>query len=281
MFAQVISALMRALMVAAIVALPALAVPALDGGTGGDGTQTVVLVALVAGLLIFLEYSSAYPSFVEFRYAPPINRLWFAALAVTVIFTTAIFANGQGGGTFSALLTSIARLFSGYLDMPFSPVRAMVLMLPPDAPAQLVSVVRTMAGFAYALSLFVIVLFFVMIRVLDWPVRNGAFNVWINLPLFDPTVGHDVVRRLRQHARVNLLLGFLLPFVLPAIGQIAAGWIDPLTLNRPLTLIWAVTLWAILPASIMIRGMAIGRVADMIQQKRDRAYAAQDQEYAL
>ncbi len=45
-----------------------------------DTTQIVALLALLAAVFTFVEYFSAYPSFVEFRNAPPFNRLRFVAL---------------------------------------------------------------------------------------------------------------------------------------------------------------------------------------------------------
>ena len=52
--------------------------------------------------------------------------------------------------------------------------------------------------------------FLVLVRIMNWPVRQGAFNVWVNLPLFDPTAGGDVIYRLQRDARINIALGFLL-----------------------------------------------------------------------
>ncbi len=270
MITQLINALLRAILVAVLVALPALVLPS----TSHDGTQIVVLVALVVALLVFLEYNSAYPSFVEFRYAPPINRLRFGALFLTVAVLCAVSTNRGDGTTVSAIAASVAGLTADWLDVPFSPVRLMQLVLPPDAPDRLVQVMRDTAGFAYFMALLIVAVFFFLVRVKDWPARNGAFNVWVNLPLFDPTAGRDVVTRLQRHGLINLVLGFLLPFLIPAITKIASGVIDPMILRNPQTLIWVVSLWALLPAGLMIRGMAMNRIAQMILQKRERAYAA-------
>ena len=274
MIAQLINALVRAILSAVLVALPAPALPS----ASQDGTQIVVLIALVIALLVFLEYNSAYPSFVEFRYAPPINRLRFGAAFVTVAVLSAVCADTAATGTLAEIAASLAGLSADLLDVPFSPVRLMVLMLPPDAPPALVSTLRDAAGFAYFIGLMIIAVFFVLVRVMGWPARTGAFNVWVNLPLFDPTAGRDVVTRLQRHGLINLVLGFLLPFLLPALSKLASGFVDPLVLADPQTLIWVVSLWAILPASLMIRGMAMNRIAQMILQKRQRAYAAAEAE---
>ncbi|WP_245723324.1 hypothetical protein [Lutimaribacter saemankumensis] len=255
---------------AVLVALPALALPS----ASDDGPQIVVLISIIIALLVFLEYNSAYPSFVEFRYAPPINRLRFGALFLTVAVLSAVCADENTTSTIGAIAASLAGLIAGFLDIPFSPVRLIGLILPADAPATLVETLRIAAGFAYFVSLCIVGLFFLLVHVAGWPARHGAFNVWINLPLFDPTAGSDVVTRLRRHGLINLVLGFLLPFLLPAVAKAASGIVDPMILENEQTMIWVVSLWAILPASMMIRGIAMNRIAQMILQKRERAYAA-------
>ena len=105
-------------------------------------------------------------------------------------------------------------------------------------------------------------------RILGWPSRMGSFNVWINLPTFDPTTGGDVVERLERDARFNIALGFLLPFLIPAAVKVAAIAFQPVTLESPQTLIWTMTAWAFLPASLLMRGIAMGRIAGMIAEKR-------------
>jgi hypothetical protein len=123
------------------------------------------------------------------------------------------------------------------------------------------------------MSLIAMTAFLVLVRILGWPARHGAFNVWVNLPLFDPTAGGDVLQRLKRDARINIALGFLLPFIIPAVVKATADLIDPISLENPQTLIWTISAWAFLPASMIMRGIAMGRIAEMIEEKRKRAYA--------
>lgn len=259
----------RGLMVASLIATPALVLP----GLGTDSTQITVLVALLAAFLTFVEYNSNFPSIVEFRDAPPFNRLRFVALFCTVLTLAAIFKGQTDPTLLTTALTSIGTIIGNAIDFPYSPVRLVVLMLPADADPSLVSSVRTSAGIAYLVSLIAMTAFVILVRVLGWPARNGAFNVWVNLPLFDPTAGGDVLERLQRDARINIALGFLLPFIIPAVVKAAADLIDPITLENPQTIIWTLSAWAFLPASMIMRGIAMGRVAEMIEDKRRRTYA--------
>lgn len=264
----------RCLMVAVLIATPALLLP----DVASDSTQITVLVAFLAAFLTFVEYNSNYPSIVEFRDAPPFNRLRFTALAVSVLLISLILRGQTEPSLLTSGLTSAGVILGNAVDFPYSPVRLIVLMLPTDSDPALVSFVRTAAGIAYVVSVISMLVFFATVRMLGWPARHGAFNVWVNLPLFDPTTGGDVVERLQRDARINIVLGFLLPFVIPAVVKAMADLIGTVSLENPQTIIWTFSAWAFLPASMIMRGIAMHRVAEMIGEKRRRTYASAEAE---
>tara|TARA_R110000850_G_scaffold51846_2_gene125813 strand:+ start:7985 stop:8926 length:942 start_codon:yes stop_codon:yes gene_type:complete len=275
--ARISGALARGILVALLVATPALMLP--DVIT--DSSQITMLVALLACFLTFIEYNSNFPSIIEFREAAPFNRLRFTSLAATVLVLTMILQGKTDPTAMTGALTSIGTIIGNAMDFPYSPVRMIVLMLPENSDQGLIASVRTSAGMAYLISLVSMAAFLILVRAMNWPARKGAFNVWVNLPLFDPTAGGDVIYRLQRDARINIALGFLLPFLIPAVVKAAADLIDPITLQNPQTQIWTVAAWAFLPASIIMRGIAMGKIADMIEEKRRRAYAADTNEQAF
>ena len=274
MFVRMSGAVMRGLLVALLIATPALLLPEL----ATDQSQIVVLVALLAAFLTFIEYNSNAPSIVEFRDAAPFNRLRFITLFLTVFLLTAIAKGKTEPSSLTYGLTSLGTIIGNAIDFPYSPVRLIVLMMPYDVSLSTIHDVRTAAGIYYLISL---AAFYFLIRVWGWPVRNGSFNVWVNLPLFDPTAGGDVLFRLKRDARVNIALGFLLPFIIPAVVKATSDLINPVTLENPQTLIWTISAWAFLPASMIMRGMAMHRIATLIEQKRRRAYASAAKEAGL
>lgn len=274
LFARMTGAAARGLLVALLITTPALMLP----GVEADSSQIIVLVALLAAFLTFVEYNSTLPSIVEFRDAPPFNRLRYTALLFTILLLSAIIKDQTEPTALTGALTSIGTILGNAIDFPFSPVRLVVLMLPENSNPELVSTVRTSAGLAYLVSLCAMTAFLILVRVMNWPSRHGAFNVWVNLPLFDPTGGGDVLYRLQRDARINIALGFLLPFIIPAVVKAAADLIDPITLSNPQTMIWTMSAWAFLPASMIMRGIAMGKIADMVEEKRRRAYANAESE---
>ncbi|MDO9526859.1 MAG: hypothetical protein Q7J57_15195 [Gemmobacter sp.] len=257
-------ALVRALLVMVLIATPSLLLPSVSA----DAKQMVALVSLFLGALVLVEYTSTYPSLVEFRHAPPFNRMRFLMLFITVFLLSVIVRGKTDPTNLTALVEAVGTLIGRAIDFPYSPVRLVVLMLPDDMLAEHVSVIRTAAGISYLTSLLTLAVFVILIRTGSWPGRVSAFNVWLNLPTFDPTAGGDVVDRLERDARVNIALGFLLPFLIPAVIKAATSGIAPITLSAPHMMIWTMAAWSFLPASLFMRGIAMGHVAEMIREKR-------------
>lgn len=269
MIVRLTGAILRALLIALAIATPSILLP----DVGADTAQVVVLVALAAGLFTFAEYYSQFPSILEFRFAPPVNRLRYFTMFAMVLMLTVYFSGAALETPIAFLLMKVAGLMAQAVDFPFSPVRLVILALPADTSAETIDMVRAAAGISYVVGLIGLVAFGVLVRIYGWPVRFGSFNVWINLPLFDPTGGGDVIQRLKRDGIVYVVLGFLLPFLLPAFVKLAGAVVDLSGIGNPHTLIWVMTAWAFLPANLIMRGVALTRIADIIEEKRRRTYA--------
>ncbi len=257
-------AFVRALLVMVLITTPSLMLPSVSS----DTTQIVALVSLFAAALTFFEYASTYPGLVEFRDAPPFNRVRFLSLFVTILLLSTIVRGQSEPTTLTSFIEALGNKIGSVIDVPYSPVRLVVLMLPENISIRHLILIRTAAGISYMISLTTLIIFIVTMRAIGWPTRMGSFNVWINLPTFDPTTGGDVVERLERDSRFNIALGFLLPFLIPAAVKLASIAFQPVTLESPQTLIWTMTAWAFLPASLLMRGIAMGRIAGMIAEKR-------------
>ncbi len=264
MISRLFGAAVRAFLVVMLIAAPSLIMP----GVTNDVSQIVTLVALFGAALTFFEYASTYPGIIEFRDAPPFNRIRFGSLLITVLLLSFMIRGSLDPETSIDLIAELGSAVGSAIDFPYSPVRLVVLMLPAEASIQHVHLVRDCAGISYLISLLTLAVFMVVQRVRRWPLQHGSFNVWINLPTFDPTAGGDVVERLERDARFNIALGFLLPFLTPAVIKSATSLFGAVSLDSPQTLIWTVAAWAFLPASLFMRGIAMGRIAALITEKR-------------
>ena len=255
---------MRAFLVVLLIATPSLLLP----GVTSDVTQIVALVSIFAAALTIFEYASTYPGLVEFRNAPPFNRLRFVSLFLMVFLISVVVRGEDDATAMTQMVTQIGTGIGDVIDFPYSPVRQIVLLMPDTTSFDLLNRVRTAAGISYLISVLTVLLFYYFVRVRGWPTRTGPFNVWINLPTFDPTTGGDVVARLERDARVNVGLGFLLPFLIPAALKATESITGTVTLENPQTMIWIIAAWAFLPASLFMRGLAMGRIAQLVERKR-------------
>lgn len=272
MISRFLSAVARGFLVLLLIATPGLMVPVMSE----DATQVVVLIGLVAAILTAVEYGSAYPCLYEFRDAPPFNRIRFVSLFLTVFLLSVLIRGTYQPSTLSSLILALGNLIGSSIDFPYSPVRLVVLMLPETVSVEDIVLVRAAAGLAYAISLFSLIVFFVITRVYKWPLNSGSFNVWVNLPNFDPTSRGDVVERMERDGRINIALGFLLPFIIPAVVESAGSVFGAETLANPHSMVWTMAAWAFLPASLFARGMAMTRVAGIIASKRRETTEAED-----
>ncbi len=254
---------------AIMVALPSLVLPSVSV----DGAQITLFVCLLAGIFTFVEYFSTYPSIIEFRDAAPFNRMRYFMAALIVCVLTLLYAGMTHASTLIQWVTVAGVTMGELLDIPFSPVRLVLLAMPESVDLAMLYMIRDGAALSYAISLVGILAFYGLVRVYDWPARKGAFNVWVNLPLFDPTTGGDVVPRLRRDGQINIAIGILLPFLLPALAAIASSMFDLATLFKSQSYVWSLAAWSFLPASMIMRGIAMNRIAELIENKRQRAYA--------
>ncbi len=267
-FNRLPGAIVRALLVVVLVILPS----AILTTTTSDTVMIVTLMAMCASFFTLVEYSTESPSIIEFRSAPPFNRVRFVALLLTVV-TLSICSNDQANiSTAARFFQAMGERLGSAMDFPFSPVRLLVMMMPNETSPDLIQQLRVAGGLSYMISLLSIAVFIVMLRLKRWPKRYGTFNVYVNLPRFDPTAGGDVVARLNRDSTVNLVLGVLLPFLMPAFIKIMVIFGGSINLSDPQTLIWTVTAWAFLPASLVMRGVALSRVAQLIHKERKIAY---------
>lgn len=254
----------------ACIAMPSALLPDMRA----DARQLAALAALFAALLTFVEYNAAYPGLIEFRDAPPYNRLRFGQVALTALILSLQQRDRLG-------LTPVGKILDGVGDLAGQALRLIQLpqnlaqLMQPGQPvsAAEVEVIQSAAGLSFLVAL-VALLSFALVLHRGWPLRHAAFNVWVNLPTFDPTTGTDIAWRLKRDAWVNILLGILLTFLLPFFG-VTGGAPALFAPPSPQTLVWTLALWSFLPTSLIMRGMALLRVSGMITAKRRAMAEAQ------
>jgi hypothetical protein len=69
--------------------------------------------------------------------------------------------------------------------------------------------------------------------------------------------------------------------MVPLVIKLVAFLGTPISFDSAQTLIWTVSAWAFLPASILMRGVALSRVGQMIHLQRRRAYDREESQGAM
>ena len=256
MIARLTGAALRGLLVAFLVAAPSLILPTVPAETA----QVVAFGAIACMILTAIEYGSSSPCLFEFRDAGPFNRIRYGATLLAVVLISLVARHESAPSGLTAFVTSIGHVAGGFLDFPYSPLR---IALPMDARAALGVAVLAFGGF--------FALFAAELRLGRWPCA-GLFNVWVNLPTFDPTRGGDVVARLDRDGKFNVAFGVLLPLLFPLVLG-ADGALGRLSQAQPQAMVWTVTIWIGLPFSLLMRGLAMQRIAAMIETRRSDSAA--------
>ena len=86
--------------------------------------------------------------------------------------------------------------------------------------------------------------------------------------LFIKQVLQRAVERLQRDARINVVLGLLLPFISPLVFASSSDHLLLSGITTPQTMVWVMATWAFLPASLFMRGIAMARIAEMITDQR-------------
>ncbi|TDW36351.1 hypothetical protein LY39_02900 [Roseinatronobacter bogoriensis subsp. barguzinensis] len=269
---QVTMLVLRGFLVALVFLTPALLLPEISQ----DIAQGVTFLAILAAVVVVTEYSAAYPGLIEFRDAKPYNRTRFVLFFVIVVSVTLLQREIMLVTDSMTLFASFAVALGNLLDFSFSPVALLVASLPPGLSIEHLMIVQVSAALSYTLSLVGLFIFLAGLAFGYWPRRTEIFNVWVNLPNFDPTKGVDIVQRLERDAQINVALGIIMPFSLPALLHLSSFLVQPVTLETQLALVWGVSLWAFIPVSLVMRGVAMYRVAQLIRAQRRRVAEAQD-----
>ena len=126
MISRLSGAVVRAMLVVLLIATPSLLLP----GVSADGKEIVALIAIFGAALTIFEYASTYPGLVEFRDAPPFNRIRFISLFATVFLVSLISRGNVESTTLTQFVQAVGGLIGYAIDFPYSPVRLVVLMLP-------------------------------------------------------------------------------------------------------------------------------------------------------
>lgn len=257
-------AVLRAILTMVLIATPALLLP----GIGADAKQVAALAGLLLGAFVLVEYGAANPTLLEFRHAPPINRLKYLSLFAMLASFSLMARHEVMPSVLSGELVSLGRSLAALFDGAWSPFRLAIFALGSAASPVLSEFIRLAMGLGVLIAGVTIAGFALLLHFGQWPPKDRALNLWSNMPTFEPTSGRDIVLHLEKDSKVNLILGIILPFLLPALLRLFVLGETVQSVSNAQVVIWAVAAWCFLPVTLILRGMALGRIAAMIRNQR-------------
>lgn len=261
---RLLGAIMRAALVLALVAVPALLLP----GVSRSALEIALIVGALGAIFALVEYSSSQPGLVDFRFAPPYNRGLFVLLSSIVIALVFLLRSAEGMDGFAPAMLGFADGLVEVADFPYSPVRIAGETLGGARDPELALLVRRASALAFTLALGGILFLSALLWLFKWPQGRDKFNLWVNLPTFVPASGRQVERRLIWGGLAYVIVGFTLPLTLVVLSVEVLAWFQGEREASHQTLLWLVTLWSFLPAGLVVRGAALMKVGWLVKRAR-------------
>ncbi|GIX12801.1 MAG: hypothetical protein KatS3mg118_0760 [Paracoccaceae bacterium] len=264
MLGRLPGAVLRAGLVLLLCLLPAAMLP--------DTTRNALQASLIAGGLVAAfvlhEYAARQPLLIDFRFAPPYNRARAVTLAALLIALTLLVRAGADGGAAASALAARADRLAALMDGTPGPVAMAGRLAEGWGMAGIAPLMRRAVALALTIAAAAVLVFGLVLWVFRWPARRERFNLWANLPTFQPVEGRLAERRLRLQGGLYLLAGLTLPFWTAILAERAGGLVAPVILASFRTLVWTVAIWAFLAASFCLRGLAMIKIAWLVRRAR-------------
>jgi hypothetical protein len=261
---QIINAVSRAIMVFMVMVAPSFLLP----GASRTGQEISLIIGGLLAVFTVVEYASSHPGLVDFRFAPPYNRFRFFSFTVVLLSIVFLCRATEGLDAFAVQYLDMADQFVALLTFPVSPVVLAQELIGSEGDAAFQALIARATALSYGMSLLAVVFFTLFLWLMRWPGQRENFNLWINMPTFDPTLGKDITWRLRRGGLLNVIVGLALPYAVLVIVSRTGGWFDPSALQNYQSLIWGCVIWSVLPLVLFIRGQAMLKIAWLIDRAR-------------
>jgi len=258
-----VTGLSRAFLVLVFIAFPAFLLPE----SSRTGQEISLIIGGLFALFTMFEYASSHPGLIDFRFAPPYNRFRFLTFVVLVVALVFLCRADAGADSFSADYLAITDQLVAIFSVPLSPVVLAETLIGSDGSG-LDPLVQRAAALSFTIALASILFFTLYVWVFRWPTERDGFNLWVNLPTFDPSVGQDIAWRLRRSGMMNIIVALALPYTMLSIASRGGGWFDPAALSNYQSLVWGFLFWAFVPVVLINRGSAMLKIAWLIDRAR-------------
>ena len=260
---HLVGAIIRALLVVIVVAIPSLLLPSASRGA----VEFSLVIGAIIGFFTIFEYGSTNPGFVDFRFAPPYNRFRAFTITSQIVFVTLICRSVELNLHDAAVL-EWAQSVGYFLDFKYSPVSEAINIVLSEASFSSTTAILLVysISMSFALGVGGTLIFAIVLWVFKWPQDRLEFNLWANMPTFQPSEGTSLTKRLRRDAIFNIILAIVLIYALPYIPMYGFDWLTVDIFENNQALVWATTLWVFVPTTLLARAAAMLKIARVISR---------------
>ena len=260
---RLLGAIFRALWVVVVAAIPSLLLPSASQGA----VEFALIIGAIIGMFTFFEYGSSTPGFVDFRYAPPYNRFRAFTIAMQVV-TITLVCRAVELGLADSVLVNWAQQAAQMLDFEYSPVSMAIDRILLDSRFSDTTAILLVYSIttSFVVGVGMTLAFALILWVFGWPRDRENFNLWANLPTFQPYDGGSIPRRLRRDAYFNIILGIALIYALPLIPTYGVDWFTVDIFENNQVMVWATTLWVFIVTSLIARASAMLKIARILSR---------------
>jgi|LGOV01.1.fsa_nt_gb hypothetical protein len=262
-YMRLFGAIFRALWVVVVAAIPSLLLPSASQGA----VEFALIIGAIIGMFTFFEYGSTTPGFVDFRYAPPYNRFRAFTIAMQVV-TITLVCRAVELGLSDSVLVNWAQQAAQMLDFKYSPVSMAIdniLLGSHFSDTSAILLVYSVTT-SFVVGIGMTLTLSLMLWVFAWPRDRENFNLWANLPTFQPSDDVAIHKRLRRDAYFNIILGVALIYALPFIPKYGFDWLTVDIFENNQVMLWATTLWVFISTSLIARALAMLKIAQILKR---------------
>jgi len=92
----------------------------------------------------------------------------------------------------------------------------------------------------------------------------------------DPTRGDDLAKRMRRRSQINIGFGMVFLFAVLIFFKTVSVIFGNALFQDLIVLIWIIILWGGIPTTMIMRGMAMARLATEIEKKQTQGATKSD-----
>lgn len=260
---RILGALLRALLVSAVIMYPTVVLT-----PGSNSTDIFTLAfAIIAGSIVFVEYSVEIPAIFEFRFARPYNRFRFLLLAAVVLLLVLQLEINYSGGGSTGFLASVQAFSKHIMSGWYSPAMLLVDAMAEAHDHDNMNCMET-ASFTFLFMIVSCSALGLWIWIGSWPLSKDGFNLWPNMPSFSLRAGQKAAGQMIKVAILSFTLAVTLPYLIPMFvkyGRVDLG-ID--YIHSPLAMFWVHFFWIAIPAMAILRTITLLKLALLAENLR-------------